>query len=67
MIQSLGRRVTRAVETLLPKTTADAGCPPDSYVQCKYISGVCFCRTCTVNGACVTYCGVWYSYSNNYC
>ena len=67
MIQSVTRRVTRAVEVLLPKTTADAGCAPDSYMQYKYIGGVCFGRVCSTNGACVTHCGTWYSYNNNYC
>ncbi|MFI9584361.1 hypothetical protein ACIHCQ_21550 [Streptomyces sp. NPDC052236] len=67
MFQTLTRRATRAVEVLLPKATADAACPPDPYTQCKYINGVCFCRRCSTNGACVTHCGVWESKSNNYC
>ncbi|GAA3716564.1 hypothetical protein GCM10022224_097730 [Nonomuraea antimicrobica] len=67
MFQSMTRRVTRAVEALLPKATADAGCPPDSWMEYKTQGGVCFGRTCTINGACVKHCGPWYSYSNNYC
>lgn len=67
MLQSVTRRVTRAIEVLLPTTTADAGCPPDSWMEYKTMGGVCFGRTCTVNGACVVHCGVWYSYSSNYC
>ncbi|MEV0405099.1 hypothetical protein [Actinoallomurus sp. NPDC050550] len=67
MFQSMTQRVTRAIEVLLPTTTADAGCPPDSYVQYKSQGGTCFERTCTVNGACVTHCGAWYSTSKNNC
>lgn len=67
MLQSVTRRVNRAIEALLPTTTADAGCAPDTYMQYKYINGVCFGRTCSTSGNCTTHCGTWYSYSNNYC
>lgn len=67
MFRSVTERVTRAVEVLLPKATADAGCPPDPYTECKYINGVCFCRNCSTNSACKVVCGTWYSMSNNYC
>ncbi|MCP2342828.1 hypothetical protein [Actinomadura rupiterrae] len=67
MLQSVTRRVTRAVETLLPKATAEACCPPDPYMQYKFINGVCFGRTCSYSCTCTVHCGTWYSYSNNYC
>ncbi|MES9536172.1 MULTISPECIES: hypothetical protein [unclassified Actinomadura] len=67
MLQSVTRRVTRAIEVLLPAADADAGCPPDSWMEYKYINGICFGRTCSVSGDCKTHCGTWYSYSSNYC
>ncbi|MDW6064924.1 hypothetical protein ACFV2X_43505 [Streptomyces sp. NPDC059679] len=67
MFRSVTERVTRAVEVLLPKATADAACPPDPYTQCKEMSGTCFCRNCSTNGACKVVCGAWYSMSHNYC
>ncbi|MGK5557492.1 hypothetical protein ACSNOI_38385 [Actinomadura kijaniata] len=67
MLHNVTRRATRAIEALLPKATADAGCPPDTYMQYKIMGGVCFGRTCSTNGQCKTTCGPWYSYSMNYC
>ena len=67
MLQSVTRRVTRAIETMLPTTTADAGCPPDSWLEHKTMGGVCFERTCSTNGACKVYCGPWASTNNNNC
>ncbi|MGW0803379.1 hypothetical protein [Nonomuraea sp. NPDC002799] len=67
MMRSVTQRVTRAVEALLPQATADAGCPPDSWMQYKYINGVCFGRVVSTSGNCSVHYGTWYSYSNNYC
>lgn len=67
MIQNLTRRVTRAVEVLLPKATADAGCTPEQWMEYKDIGGTCFGRVCSLNGACVKHCGIWYSTSGNNC
>lgn len=66
MLRTLGRHLTGAVEALLPKATADAGCPPDPYTECTTINGYCYCRRCSTNLACVVYCGS-YSYTINGC
>ncbi|MCO6007194.1 hypothetical protein NE236_19625 [Actinoallomurus purpureus] len=67
MFQSATRRVTRAIEALLPTTTADAGCPPDTQTQFKRFDGECWVRTCSTSGNCVTHCTVWYITSQNNC
>ncbi|ADI04169.1 hypothetical protein SBI_01048 [Streptomyces bingchenggensis BCW-1] len=65
MLQSMTRRVSRAVEVLLPKATAEAACPPDPYYEykadtCQCLRGACqFRRRCSTNAACKVICGAW--------
>jgi hypothetical protein len=55
-MRTLKSNAGRLIERILPKADAEAGCPPDPYVQRRGS----YCRNCSTSLGCVTYCGSWY-------
>jgi hypothetical protein len=57
---SLSKFGEKMLAGLTPKATAKGGCPPDPYTQywCDTNHDR-YRRTCSTNGACVTFCSPW--------
>ncbi|MEV5571865.1 hypothetical protein AB0L06_17600 [Spirillospora sp. NPDC052269] len=67
MLKSMTDRIARTVEAMLPTTTADAGCPPDTYTEYKIVGGDCCARTCSFTAKCALVCGPWDYTANWHC